>query len=71
MSDCSFLPVQAAPTAELDRSEDKVYQSVMDLVKVVVQLKNDVPDLQPEQYITIVKVSSTFSCLSGTFTDGL
>ncbi|XP_011489678.1 protein-tyrosine kinase 2-beta isoform X1 [Oryzias latipes] len=47
--------VQPAPTAELDRSEDKVYQSVMDLVKVVVQLKNDIPDLQPEHYITIVK----------------
>uniref|UniRef100_A0AAQ5XEH9 non-specific protein-tyrosine kinase n=1 Tax=Amphiprion ocellaris TaxID=80972 RepID=A0AAQ5XEH9_AMPOC len=44
-----------APTAELDRSDDKVYHSVMALVKVVVQLKNDVTELQPEQYITIVK----------------
>uniref|UniRef100_A0A3Q1FV51 non-specific protein-tyrosine kinase n=1 Tax=Acanthochromis polyacanthus TaxID=80966 RepID=A0A3Q1FV51_9TELE len=46
---------QPAPTAELDRSDDKVYHSVMALVKVVVQLKNDIPELQPEQYITIVK----------------
>eukprot|EP00063_Salmo_salar_P086838 XP_014061673.1 PREDICTED: protein-tyrosine kinase 2-beta-like [Salmo salar] len=46
---------QAAPTAELDRSDDQVYQAVMELVKVVVQLKNDVNTLQPEQYINIVK----------------
>uniref|UniRef100_A0A673WDJ6 non-specific protein-tyrosine kinase n=1 Tax=Salmo trutta TaxID=8032 RepID=A0A673WDJ6_SALTR len=45
----------AAPTAELDRSDDQVYQAVMELVKVVVQLKNDVNTLQPEQYINIVK----------------
>ncbi|KAM8826248.1 protein tyrosine kinase 2 beta, b [Synchiropus picturatus] len=49
------LAAQPAPTAELDRSDDKVYQYVMDLVKVVVQLKNDIPGLQPDQYITIVK----------------
>ncbi|KAK5620462.1 Protein-tyrosine kinase 2-beta [Crenichthys baileyi] len=49
------LKAQAAPTAEIDRSDDKVYQYVMDLVKVVVQLKNDITDLQPEQYIIIVK----------------
>ncbi|MED6290708.1 hypothetical protein CHARACLAT_016072 [Characodon lateralis] len=49
------LKAQAAPTAEVDRSDDKVYQYVMDLVKVVVQLKNDITDLQPEQYIIIVK----------------
>ncbi|XP_041726001.1 protein tyrosine kinase 2 beta, b [Coregonus clupeaformis] len=52
------LPVptaQAFPTAELDRSDDQVYQAVMELVKVVVQLKNDVNTLQPEQYINIVK----------------
>ncbi|XP_068998127.1 protein tyrosine kinase 2 beta, b isoform X3 [Embiotoca jacksoni] len=49
------LTAQPAPTAELDRSDDKVYNSVMDLVKVVVQLKNDITELQPEQYINIVK----------------
>nr|XP_029134083.1 protein-tyrosine kinase 2-beta isoform X1 [Labrus bergylta] len=49
------LTAQPAPTAELDRSDDKVYQSVMNLVKVVVQLKNDITELQPERYITIVQ----------------
>lgn len=49
------LTAQPAPTAELDRSNDKVYQNVMDLVKVVVQLKNDIIGMQPEQYITIIK----------------
>ncbi|XP_027896100.1 protein tyrosine kinase 2 beta, b isoform X2 [Xiphophorus couchianus] len=49
------LKTQATPTAEIDRSDDKVYQYVMDLVKVVVQLKNDITELQPEQYISIVK----------------
>ncbi|CAL8312969.1 unnamed protein product [Lota lota] len=44
-----------APTAELDRSGDKVYQSVMDLVKVVVELKNDITTMQPDQYIGMVK----------------
>uniref|UniRef100_A0A8D3CY90 non-specific protein-tyrosine kinase n=1 Tax=Scophthalmus maximus TaxID=52904 RepID=A0A8D3CY90_SCOMX len=55
-----FNPLSPAPTAELDRSGDKVYKSVMDVVKVVVQLKNDVIELQPDDYITIVKVR--FSC---------
>nr|XP_057912234.1 protein tyrosine kinase 2 beta, b isoform X2 [Doryrhamphus excisus] len=49
------LTAQPAPTAELDRSDDKVYHYVMALVKVVVQLKNDIVNLQPEQYITVVK----------------
>ncbi|XP_056283389.1 protein tyrosine kinase 2 beta, b isoform X2 [Pseudoliparis swirei] len=49
------LTAQPAPTAELDRSEDKVYQYVMDLVKVVVQLKNDITEVPPEKYITIVQ----------------
>uniref|UniRef100_A0A8C5B118 non-specific protein-tyrosine kinase n=1 Tax=Gadus morhua TaxID=8049 RepID=A0A8C5B118_GADMO len=44
-----------APTAELDRSGDKVYQSVMELVKVVVELKNDIPTMHPDEYIGIVK----------------
>uniref|UniRef100_A0A8C5E6W2 non-specific protein-tyrosine kinase n=1 Tax=Gouania willdenowi TaxID=441366 RepID=A0A8C5E6W2_GOUWI len=49
------IGAQPAPTAELDRSDDKVYQCVMSLVKVVVQLKNDITELEPELYITIVK----------------
>ncbi|XP_075940638.1 protein tyrosine kinase 2 beta, b isoform X1 [Anarhichas minor] len=49
------LTAQPAPTAELDRSDDKVYQYVMDLVKVVVQLKNDIIEVPPEKYITVVQ----------------
>nr|XP_046228613.1 protein tyrosine kinase 2 beta, b isoform X3 [Scatophagus argus] len=49
------LTAQPAPTAELDRSDDKVYHAVMGLVKVVVQLKNDITELKPEQYITLVQ----------------
>uniref|UniRef100_A0A3B4AYC8 non-specific protein-tyrosine kinase n=1 Tax=Periophthalmus magnuspinnatus TaxID=409849 RepID=A0A3B4AYC8_9GOBI len=56
--------LQPAPTAELDRSNDKVYQYVMDLVKVVVQLKNDVAALQPEQYISIIKIEGTQKLLN-------
>uniref|UniRef100_A0AAQ4RBY7 non-specific protein-tyrosine kinase n=1 Tax=Gasterosteus aculeatus aculeatus TaxID=481459 RepID=A0AAQ4RBY7_GASAC len=50
-----FPPAKPTPTAELDRSEDKVYQNVMDLVKVVVQLKNDITEVPPEKYITVVQ----------------
>lgn len=49
------LTAKPAPTAELDRTDDKVYHCVMDLVKVVVELKNDITGLQPEQYITHIK----------------
>ncbi|XP_037305384.2 protein tyrosine kinase 2 beta, b [Pungitius pungitius] len=49
------LTAQPTPTAELDRSEDMVYQNVMELVKVVVQLKNDITEVPPEKYITIVQ----------------
>ncbi|XP_035000504.2 protein tyrosine kinase 2 beta, b isoform X2 [Hippoglossus stenolepis] len=49
------LTAQPTPTAELDRSDDKVYKSVMDVVKVVVQLKNDITELQSDDYINIVK----------------
>lgn len=53
----AFSLCQPTPTAELDRSEDKVYQYVMDLVKVVVQLKNDVNTLPSTEYISLVKVT--------------
>ncbi|XP_051951526.1 protein tyrosine kinase 2 beta, b [Xyrauchen texanus] len=49
------ITVQPTPTAELDRSEDTVYQCVMDVVKVVVQLKNDINTLAYTEYISAVK----------------
>lgn len=53
----AFCLCQPAPTAELDRSEDKVYQYVMDLVRVVVQLKNDVNTSPSTEYLPLVKVT--------------
>ncbi|XP_052476214.1 protein-tyrosine kinase 2-beta-like isoform X3 [Carassius gibelio] len=49
------LSAQPAPTAELDRTDDMVYHNVMEMVKVVVQLKNDVNTLPASEYVTVVK----------------
>ncbi|XP_078413670.1 protein-tyrosine kinase 2-beta-like [Cetorhinus maximus] len=47
--------IQAAPTANLDRTDDKVYTLVMELVKAVLQLKNQVYQLPSEEYVILVK----------------
>lgn len=47
---------QPAPTAELDRSDDQVYHNVMEMVKMVMKLKNDVNTLPPSEYVGVVKV---------------
>ncbi|KAM9465702.1 protein-tyrosine kinase 2-beta isoform 2-T4 [Clarias gariepinus] len=47
--------VQPAPTAELDRSDDKVYHNVMEMVKMVMKLKNDVNTLPANEYVGVVK----------------
>lgn len=49
------LNAQPAPTAELDRSDDQVYNSVMKMVKMVMKLKNDVNTLPPSEYVSAVK----------------
>uniref|UniRef100_A0A8C2FNY2 non-specific protein-tyrosine kinase n=1 Tax=Cyprinus carpio TaxID=7962 RepID=A0A8C2FNY2_CYPCA len=49
------VSAQPAPTAELDRTDDMVYHNVMEMVKVVVQLKNDVNTLPASEYVTVVK----------------
>ncbi|KAI5102476.1 protein-tyrosine kinase 2-beta isoform X1, partial [Silurus meridionalis] len=46
---------QPAPTAELDRSEDKIYNNVMEMVKMVMKLKNDVNTLPASEYVGVVK----------------
>ncbi|XP_020564929.1 protein-tyrosine kinase 2-beta isoform X1 [Oryzias latipes] len=46
---------QPRPTAELDRSGDRVYSGTMEMVKQVVQLKNDVKTLPASQYPNAVK----------------
>ncbi|XP_054645029.1 protein-tyrosine kinase 2-beta-like isoform X2 [Dunckerocampus dactyliophorus] len=43
------------PTAELDRSGDRVYSGVMAMVREVVQLKNEVNTLPASEYATAVK----------------
>ncbi|KAM9297517.1 protein-tyrosine kinase 2-beta [Morus bassanus] len=48
-------PIQPAPTANLDRTDDTVYSNVMDLVQAVLQLKNEISLLPPEGYILVVK----------------
>ncbi|KAM8954410.1 protein-tyrosine kinase 2-beta isoform 2-T2 [Pelodytes ibericus] len=47
--------LQPTPTANIDRTDDHVYQSVMELVKSVLQLKNDIYQLPPEGYVNVVK----------------
>uniref|UniRef100_A0ACB8GAB1 Protein-tyrosine kinase 2-beta n=2 Tax=Sphaerodactylus townsendi TaxID=933632 RepID=A0ACB8GAB1_9SAUR len=53
-----FVPqmsLQPTPTANLDRTDDAVYSDVMNLVKAVLQLKNEVSNHPPERYILVVK----------------
>lgn len=49
------VSAQPAPTAELERAGDMVYHNVMEMVKVVVQLKNDVNTLPASEYVNVVK----------------
>uniref|UniRef100_A0A8D0GVA5 non-specific protein-tyrosine kinase n=1 Tax=Sphenodon punctatus TaxID=8508 RepID=A0A8D0GVA5_SPHPU len=58
--------IQTTPTANLDRTDDTVYCNVMDLVKAVLQLKNEVSQVPPERYIIVVKVThAARACLFG------
>ncbi|XP_062979797.1 protein-tyrosine kinase 2-beta isoform X4 [Elgaria multicarinata webbii] len=53
-----FVPqmsLQPTPTANLDRTDDAVYSNVMELVKAVLKLKNEVSNHPPERYILVVK----------------
>ncbi|XP_069831848.1 protein-tyrosine kinase 2-beta isoform X2 [Dendropsophus ebraccatus] len=62
--------LQPAPTANIDRTDDNVYQSVMELVKSVLQLKNDIYQLPPEGYVNVVKnVGLTLRKLIGSVDD--
>ena len=46
------------PTANLDRTDDMVYLNVMELVRAVLDLKNELCQLPPEAYVVVVKVSA-------------
>lgn len=43
------------PTANLDRTDDLVYHNVMTLVEAVLELKNKLGQLPPEDYVVVVK----------------
>ncbi|XP_029324735.1 protein-tyrosine kinase 2-beta isoform X2 [Mus caroli] len=43
------------PTANLDRTDDLVYHNVMTLVEAVLELKNKLGQLPPEDYVGVVK----------------
>lgn len=43
------------PTANLDRTDDLVYHNVMTLVEAVLELKNKLNQLPPEEYVVVVK----------------
>ncbi|XP_057199638.1 protein-tyrosine kinase 2-beta [Triplophysa rosa] len=49
------VSAQPAPTAELERTGDLVYHNVMEMVKEVVHLKNDVNTLPASEYVNVVK----------------
>lgn len=51
-------PQSIQPTANLDRTDDLVYHNVMELVRAVLHLKNELCQLPPEAYVMVVKVST-------------
>ncbi|XP_037669005.1 protein-tyrosine kinase 2-beta isoform X2 [Choloepus didactylus] len=58
------------PTANLDRTDDLVYLSVMELVRAVLELKNELCQLPPEGYVVVVKnVGLTLRKLIGSVDD--
>ncbi|XP_072305939.1 protein-tyrosine kinase 2-beta-like [Eucyclogobius newberryi] len=60
----SSAPPQPLPTAELDRSKDQVYSCVMNLVRQVVQLKDQIHSAPASEYPSAVKnVGLTLRCL--------
>ncbi|XP_004433608.1 PREDICTED: protein-tyrosine kinase 2-beta isoform X2 [Ceratotherium simum simum] len=58
------------PTANLDRTDDLVYLNVMELVRAVLDLKNELSQLPPEGYVVVVKnVGLTLRKLIGSVDD--
>ncbi|XP_026156971.1 protein tyrosine kinase 2aa isoform X2 [Mastacembelus armatus] len=47
--------ISPPPTANLDRSNDKVYENVTGLVKAVIEMSNRIQPAAPEEYIPMVK----------------
>lgn len=53
--------ISPPPTANLDRSNDKVYENVTGLVKAVIEMSNRIQPAAPEEYVPMVKVASSVS----------
>ncbi|XP_030596995.1 focal adhesion kinase 1-like isoform X2 [Archocentrus centrarchus] len=47
--------ISPPPTANLDRSNDKVYENVTGLVKAVIEMSNSIQPAAPEEYVPMVK----------------
>uniref|UniRef100_A0A8C6SVP7 Focal adhesion kinase 1 n=1 Tax=Neogobius melanostomus TaxID=47308 RepID=A0A8C6SVP7_9GOBI len=47
--------ISPPPTANLDRSNDKVYENVTCLVKAVIEMSNRIQPAAPEEYVPMVK----------------
>uniref|UniRef100_A0A667ZMK3 Focal adhesion kinase 1 n=1 Tax=Myripristis murdjan TaxID=586833 RepID=A0A667ZMK3_9TELE len=58
---CSLLvqlqpqEISPPPTANLDRSNDKVYENVTGLVKAVIEMSSKIQPAPPEEYVPMVK----------------
>lgn len=50
--------ISPPPTANLDRSNDKVYENVTGLVKAVIEMSSKIQPAPPEEYVPMVKVRS-------------
>ncbi|XP_053088350.1 focal adhesion kinase 1 isoform X4 [Pangasianodon hypophthalmus] len=47
--------ISSPPTANLDRSNDKVYENVTALVKAVIEMSSKIQPAPPEEYVPMVK----------------
>ncbi|XP_049629821.1 focal adhesion kinase 1 isoform X6 [Suncus etruscus] len=47
--------ISPPPTANLDRSNDKVYENVTGLVKAVIEMSSKIQPASPEEYVPMVK----------------
>lgn len=56
--------ISPPPTANLDRSNDKVYENVTGLVKAVIEMSSKIQPAPPEEYVPMVKVSEPAKCVS-------
>lgn len=61
--------ISPPPTANLDRSNDKVYENVTGLVKAVIEMSSKIQPAPPEEYVPMVKVRG--QCLKSGFISSL